>query len=133
MLEPQHCFVSFRGVYMLVATEDNTDVEVHYAENGDVTLPDEYFTLNKYEVFTRSTYYVTDQPEIDFTGSRVLTDKPVAVYSGGQVYIHAPVSYSLLPCGSFFFLLVLVPPASSNSSVLNNALNCALIFNFSPI
>ena len=77
---------------MVVATEDNTDVEVHYVENGDVTLPDEHFTLNKHEVFTRDTYYVSGSPPIDFTGSRVLADKPVAVYSGGILSLYAPVS-----------------------------------------
>lgn len=32
---------------MVIATEDNTDVDVHYADNG-VTLEGEHITLQKY-------------------------------------------------------------------------------------
>ncbi len=71
---------------MVVATEDDTDVEVQYAYVGSDTLPNEHFTINKHEVFTRNTYFIDGQPRLDFTGSRVLADKPVAVFSGGMVY-----------------------------------------------
>ncbi len=77
---------------MVVATEDDTSVEVHYAENGDVTLPDEQFTLSKHDVFTRDTFLVDGRPKLDFTGSRVLADKPVTVYAGGVVELFASVS-----------------------------------------
>ena len=64
---------------MVVATEDNTEVAVYYP--ADVTLPDEYFTLNLYEVFTMDTYDI-GRLSIDFTGTRVVASKPVSVYSG---------------------------------------------------
>ena len=76
---------------MIVATEDNTEVDVHYA--NEVTLEDEQFTLNQYEVFTKDLYYVDGQPEIDFTGARVVANKAVGVYSGpGIAYVYASVS-----------------------------------------
>ncbi len=80
---------------MVVATEDNTGVQVRYVDNGDVTLPDEELTLNKHEVFTRDAYHHdSGSPEIDFTGTYISADKPVAVYSGhGTVYLSAPVSH----------------------------------------
>ena len=67
---------------MVVATEDNTTVDVHYS---NVPLPNENFTLNQYEVFTGLI-------EGDFTGTRVVSNKPVSVYSGGDVIFHAPVN-----------------------------------------
>ncbi len=81
-------FVS-SSFYMVVATEDNTDVQVMYAHD----TVEEYFTLDKYEVFTRDTYHVSGRPVTDFTGTQVLSSKPVAVFSGVAVAkLHAPVS-----------------------------------------
>lgn len=77
---------------MVVATEDNTDVDVYYADNG-IAVEDEHFTLQKFEVFTRDTRQMFMQPQIDFTGTRILATKPVSVYSGdGEVRIYATVS-----------------------------------------
>ena len=74
-----------------MATEDNSEVEVHYPDG--VPLQDEHFTFNKYEVFSRDAFYVSDRPEIDFTGTRVLATKPVSVYSGiGKANLYASVS-----------------------------------------
>ena len=66
---------------MVVASEDNTEVDVYYTD--DVTLDDEQFTLNQHEVFTRDVSYIIIGSSLDdFTGSRVLANKPVGVYSG---------------------------------------------------
>ena len=83
--------VHFRAFYVIVASENNTEVDVLYAD--DISLEDEHFVLNQMEVFTRDVYYLEGRPEIDFTGTRVLASKPVSVYSGnGRAYLYAPVS-----------------------------------------
>ena len=64
---------------MVVATEDGTEVAVYYP--ADVTLTDEHFTLDLYEVFTMDTYDI-GRLIIDLTGTRVVASKPVSVYSG---------------------------------------------------
>ena len=75
---------------MVVATEDNTEVDVYYPQS--VPLEDEHFTLNLYEVFTMDTYEISGRPLIDLTGTRVVATKPVAVYSGvGRVELYAQV------------------------------------------
>lgn len=66
---------------MIVATEDNTDVDVFYTNNG-VAIEDEHITLQKYEVFTKDSYYLDGKPKLDYSGTRILATKPVAVYSG---------------------------------------------------
>ena len=86
----------FRAFYMIVATEDNTEVDVYYADN--VPLEDEHFTLNQFEVFTVDVHIISGRPQIDFTGTRVLATKPVGVYSGvGTAFIYAPVSSRIEP------------------------------------
>ena len=65
---------------MIVATEDNTVVDVHYRSSA--SLADEQFTLNQYQVYTKDLYEVTGKPKTDLTGTRVVANKPVAVYSG---------------------------------------------------
>lgn len=82
---------------MVVATEDETTVSVHYV--GGVSLPNEHFTLNRHQVFTRDPYHIEDKPMLDFTGCRVVADKPVAVYAGGRVReLYATVSRPVWQC-----------------------------------
>lgn len=77
---------------MVVASEDNTDIDVFYMDNG-VTIEDEHITLQKYEVFTRDCYFLAGRPEIDFTGTHVLATKPVSVFSGlSEAYVPLSVS-----------------------------------------
>lgn len=84
--------LSLRAVYMIVASEDNTVVDVYYSDNG-VIIEDEYITLHNYDVFTKDAYYMTGGRDIDFTGTRVMSTKPVSVYCGeGWTKIYAPVS-----------------------------------------
>jgi len=74
-----------------VATEDNTEIDVHYADG--IHLEDEHITLNKYEIFHKDSNFVEGNQKIDFTGSRVLATKPVSVYAGnGKVYLYVQVS-----------------------------------------
>ena len=74
-----------------MATEDNTEIDVHYADG--IHLEDEHFTLNKYQIFHKDSNRVEGNREIDFTGSRVLATKPVSVYAGnGRVYLYVEVS-----------------------------------------
>lgn len=83
---------------MVAATEDNTDVDVYYTDNG-VAIEDEHITLQKYEVFTRDCYHIDGKPEIDFTGTHVLATKPISVYSGnGMARISAEVCIRLWKC-----------------------------------
>lgn len=98
---------------MVIATEDNTGVDVYYTYNG-VTIPDEHITLQKYEVFTRDTYYMTSGDSIDFTGTQVLATKPVSVYSGdGWIKLAATVSRQLFLCNNNHRETVILMPSDS--------------------
>ena len=68
---------------MVVATEDNTTVDVYYS---GLPLPDEQFILHKFQVFTKTS------EDDDFTGARVVADKPVSVYSGSYSHLYWGVS-----------------------------------------
>ncbi len=77
---------------MIVATDDDTEVDVYYTDDI-VEVEDEHVMLNKHEIFTKDAWWITEQPELDFTGTRVMANKPITVYSGnGQAFLHAPVS-----------------------------------------
>jgi hypothetical protein len=76
---------------MVVASDDNTEVHVSYPSG--VSLSDEYFTLQRNQIFTKDLYYQSGKPKIDWTGARVLSTKPVGVYGGpGRAYSYASVS-----------------------------------------
>ena len=93
------CSSPYPAYYMVVATEDNTLVDIHYS---NVTVPDEQVTLNQYEVFTRNI-------DGDFTGTRVVADKAISVYSGALDELYADVSditvLTRMPNGKSIILL----------------------------
>ena len=64
--------------YLVVATEDNTQVDVYYS----TTDPDLRVTLNRFQVYTKT---IPD----DLTGTRIVTTKPVSVYCGGGANLFA--------------------------------------------
>ena len=64
--------------YLVVATEDNTQVDVYYS----TTDPDIRVTLNKYQVYTETIFD-------DLTGTRIVANKPVSVYCGGGANLYA--------------------------------------------
>ena len=64
--------------YLVVATEDNTQVDVYYS----TTDPDQRVTLNQFQVYTET---IND----DLTGTRIVASKPVSVYCGGYTYVSA--------------------------------------------
>ena len=91
---------------MIVATEDNTVVDVYYPSGASLT--DEQVTLNQYQVYTKDLYEATGKPKTDLTGTRVVANKPVAVYSGvgrallkaSEVRNKAKEQVGMLPTGS---------------------------------
>lgn len=102
---------------MIVATENNTGVDVYYTDNG-IAIEDEHITLQRYEVFTRNSYYLDGRPVIDFTGTRVLSNRPVSVYSGiGSANVYPEVH-------EFINLHVCIPQPNNITFMLNHVEAC---------
>ena len=82
-----------KAIYMVVATEDDTEVAVFHKDSYGYESP-QIFIIHKHEVFTKDAYREgSSHYAADYTGSRVLANKPVKVYSGhGAVSFYATVS-----------------------------------------
>ena len=73
--------------YMVVATENNTYVEVYRKSGANFTL-DMSETLQRHQVYTRDS-------TSDLTGAYVISSKPVSVYSGHGHVDMSPIVVSI--------------------------------------
>ena len=76
-----------KSFYMVVATEDDTQIEVYHNNMLDANA-----TISRHQVFTQDAYRLNNDYTQDYTGARVLANKPVKVYAGhGAVELYHTV------------------------------------------
>lgn len=82
----------YDGEFIIVATEENTNINVAFAKGASTTYNSTTYTtemplditMNKYQIFHVNT---RDQ---DFTGTRITSNEPIAVISGAYcIWIHS--------------------------------------------